>query len=74
MPDEDLAEWVGITYDLYLKNKTFSDLLNPVSSMYNEKNIKKINFLLDKNFISKENYNAVTKINKNTKFYLEFNE
>ena len=73
-PDEDLAEWVGITYDLYVKNETFSDLLKPGTDLYDIKNKKKIDFLLKKEFINQKIYDAVTKVKKNTKYYLEFNE
>ena len=74
IPDEDLAEWVGITLDLYAKGETFSDLLRPGSKLYDEKNKRKIDFLLEKGFISQEIYDAITRTEKNTRYYLEFNE
>ncbi|MCK5027599.1 MAG: peptidoglycan-binding protein [Candidatus Pacebacteria bacterium] len=74
MADEDLAEWVGTTYDLYYSGETFSDVLNPSSSKYSEKNKRKIDFLLEKGFINQEIYDAVTQVKKNSKKYLEFND
>lgn len=74
MPDEDLAVWVGTAYALYIKNETFSDLLNKSSPMYDITYQKKIDFLLKKGFISQEIYNAVTDISKNKKYYLQFND
>lgn len=60
-PSEDLAIWVGAAYDYYLKNRTFSDMLDPSSAKYSEKNRKKLDFILSKGFISKEAYDKVTK-------------
>lgn len=73
MPDEDLAEWVGITYDLYLKGETFSALLEPSSTKYDERNRKKIDFLVEKGFIGRDIYDAVTTVRKNARFYPQFN-
>lgn len=58
---EDLAIWVGTVYDLYLKNKTLADRLDPSSPTYSKKNIQKLNFLLKKGFISREIYDKITR-------------
>jgi len=72
MADEDLAEWVGITYHLYYINETFGDLLTEGSSIYDIKYQQKIDFLLAKGFISQEIYDAVTQDNENS-VYAQFN-
>ena len=58
---EDLAIWVGAIYDLYLKHKTLANRLNPSSEKYSEKNIRKVDFILKKGFISQEIYDRVTR-------------
>jgi hypothetical protein len=57
---EDLAIWVGTVYDYYLNHKTFADRLDPKSPKYSPKNIKKLDFILKKGFISQEIYDQVT--------------
>lgn len=74
MPDEDLAEWVGITYDLLVKGEGFSDLLRQDSRLYDPLYKQKIDFLLRKGFITTATYEGVTSPRKNTKAYLYYNE
>jgi len=57
---EDLAIWVGAVYDYYLKNKTFTDMMNPSSPKYSDKTRKKLDFLLQKGFFSQVVYDKVT--------------
>lgn len=73
MPDEDLAEWVGIAFELYNSDETFSSLLKTGSSKYSKKHKQKVDFLLAKGFITQKMYNAITQTTPNTEKYLEFN-
>ncbi|MBI2638686.1 hypothetical protein HYW83_03795 [Candidatus Peregrinibacteria bacterium] len=73
MPDEDLAEWVGFTIDMYRKGATFSSLLNKKSKKYSPKYQKKLDFLLAKGFISQTIYDNVTKTTRNASDYVVFN-
>ncbi len=58
---EDLAIWVGAVYDRYLKGKTLADRLNPASPKYSSKSIKKMDFILNKGFITQAIYDKVTR-------------
>jgi hypothetical protein len=57
---EDLAIWVGAVYDSYLKNKPLPELFDAAGAGYNEKSKRKMDFLLQKGFVSKEMYDKVT--------------
>ena len=57
---EDLAIWVGAVYDTYLKGGTLADRLDPASPKYSPKNIRKMDFILNKGFISRAVYDKVT--------------
>ncbi len=56
---EDLAIWVGTVYDRYLKHETLADRLNPGGKLYSEKNARKMEFILQRGFITQEIYDAV---------------
>lgn len=58
---EDLAIWVSTVYDRYLKNETLSERLSPAGKFYSEKNARKMDFILQKGFISQEVYDRVTR-------------
>lgn len=74
MPDEDLAEWVGIALDLYAKNSTFSDLLNPSSEKYSSLYQTKVDYLLAHEFISQEIYDSITATTENSTYYTDYND
>jgi hypothetical protein len=57
---EDLAVWVGEVYYRYLNKKTFSDMLDSSSPHYNAKVRRKLDFLLQKGFFSRDVYDKVT--------------
>ena len=56
---EDLAIWVGTVYECYLKHKTLAERLQPAGKLYSEKNLRKMDFILQKGFITQEIYDAV---------------
>lgn len=60
---EDLAVWVAAVYDRYLQDQTLAERLNPSSPQYSPKNIKKMDFILKKGFISQDVYDRVTRPN-----------
>lgn len=60
---EDLATWTGTAYEYYLKGKTLHDYLDPKGPKYCPKNKKKLDFLLEKGFLSQKVYNQLTKNN-----------
>lgn len=74
MADEDLAEWVGITLNLYRTGSTFSDLLNPASDKYSALYQEKIDFLERYNFLTADMVEAITTDTANTEYYTEFND
>lgn len=74
MADEDLAEWIGITLDLYRTGSTFSDLLNPESPKYSSLYVQKLSFLKKYDFLTSGMYNAITANSENTDHYTEFND
>lgn len=59
-PSEDLAIWAGAAYDYYLKNKSFSEMLDTSSPQYSDKTRKKLDFLLRKGFINGKIYDKIT--------------
>ncbi|MBF0489795.1 MAG: hypothetical protein HQL15_04150 [Candidatus Omnitrophica bacterium] len=59
-PFEDLAIWTGAAYDYYLKNQSMIDMLTPGNPKYSVKNKQKLDFLLQKGFISQNIYNKVS--------------
>ncbi|MDP3970104.1 MAG: LamG-like jellyroll fold domain-containing protein [bacterium] len=73
MPDEDLAEWAGIVMDMYQKDSTFAVYLNPAKPKYSNKFQQKIDFLLEKKFITQKIYDAVTRNQNNVTDYTMFN-
>jgi hypothetical protein len=58
---EDLAIWVGAVYERYLEHKTLAERLKPGGKKYSEKNIRKMDFILKKGFITQKIYDAVSR-------------
>lgn len=74
MADEDLAEWVGITLNLYRTGSTFSDLLNPESEKYSPLYEEKLDFLQEYGFLTDEMYTNISATTENTEYYTDFND